>query len=66
MPRYSMVMFHRIPYDEVFRRGTEQETLLDELVADVESLEQLDLDRAESLARDRLSVIETRTKVPSL
>jgi kynurenine 3-monooxygenase len=34
IPRYSMVMFHpEIPYAEAQRRGTQQERLLDQLVA---------------------------------
>ena len=34
VPRYSMVMFHHIPYAEAQRRGVIQQTILDELLKD--------------------------------
>ena len=32
MPRYSMVMFHLIPYAEAFERGQKQKAILNQLV----------------------------------
>ena len=32
VPRYSMVMFHRIPYAEAFRRGQIQDDILNQLI----------------------------------
>lgn len=55
IPRYSMVMFHdEIPYAEAQRRGAIQQALLEELTQDAESMDSIDLDAAESLARRRL------------
>ena len=43
IPRYSMVMFHRIPYDEVYRHGIKQEEILDQLVAGCDRMEEINL-----------------------
>lgn len=61
IPRYSMVMFHLIPYAETYARGRVQDRLLNRLSrdmaddADVESV--LDFDRAERLIKSSLSPI---------
>ncbi|GAA4826859.1 kynurenine 3-monooxygenase [Marinicella pacifica] len=61
IPRYSMVMFHRVPYAEAYARGRVQDRLLNRLSrdmaddADVESV--LDFDRAERLIKSSLSPI---------
>jgi len=61
IPRYSMVMFHRVPYAEAYARGRVQDRLLNRLSrdmvddADVESV--LDFDRAERLIKGSLSPI---------
>jgi kynurenine 3-monooxygenase len=55
IPRYSMVMFHRIPYDQALARGATQEGVLEELLRDAESIEQVDFDRAAVLIESRLS-----------
>lgn len=58
VPRYSMVMFHHIPYAEAQRRGVIQQSILDELLTDhPRELPLLDVDyaRAETLIDDRLS-----------
>lgn len=61
IPRYSMVMFHLIPYAEAYARGRVQDRLLNRLSrdmaddADVESV--LDFDRAERLIKSSLSPI---------
>lgn len=54
IPRYSMVMFHRIPYAEAKRRGVIQQAILEELIDDVESLEQVDMVKAGELVQQRL------------
>ena len=57
IPRYSMVMFHTIPYAEAKRRGAIQEEILDELTsgaASATSIDEVDLARADRLIADRL------------
>ncbi len=54
IPRYSMVMFHTIPYAEAKRRGAIQEEILDELTARAASLDEVDLARADRLIAERL------------
>jgi kynurenine 3-monooxygenase len=54
VPRYSMVMFHTIPYAEAKRRGAIQEGILDELTSNAASLEEVDLARADRLIGERL------------
>ena len=58
IPRYSMVMFHRIPYDEVFQRGLQQQELLNECVSQVDSYDEIDLEAASALVLERIDVIE--------
>jgi kynurenine 3-monooxygenase len=57
IPRYSMVMFHTIPYAEAKRRGAIQETILDELTRGAASLDQVDLARADVLIAERLGTM---------
>jgi kynurenine 3-monooxygenase len=54
IPRYSMVMFHTIPYAEAKRRGAIQERILDELTTGVTGLDDVDLARADRLIEERL------------
>jgi len=54
IPRYSMVMFHTMPYAEAKRRGAIQERILDELTAGVDRVEDVDLAKAERLIQERL------------
>jgi hypothetical protein len=55
-----MVMFHdEIPFAIAQRRGALQQALLDELVRDAHALEEIDLDAAESQARERLPPLNT-------
>ena len=55
IPRYSMVMFHdEIPYAVAQRRGALQQEFLKELTRDVDSVEEIDLDRAAALVQERL------------
>ena len=57
IPRYSMVMFHTIPYAEAKRRGAIQEEILDELTSRAARLEEVDLARADRLIAERLGTI---------
>ncbi len=54
IPRYSMVMFHLIPYAQAFARGKIQYKILDELAADASSIEDVDFVRAERLVKQKL------------
>ncbi|HTK85548.1 MAG TPA: NAD(P)/FAD-dependent oxidoreductase [Patescibacteria group bacterium] len=52
IPRYSMVMFHpEIPFAEARRRADAQERLLDDLCANINTLEQVDWKKADDLVR---------------
>src|SRR5262249_26585714 len=55
-PRYSMVMFHTIPYAEAKRRGAIQEEILEELTSRATSLDQVDFARADRLIAERLAI----------
>jgi len=55
IPRYSLVMFHRVPYTEALRRGRIQADILDELLAGKQQLTEVDLGRAAELIQDRLA-----------
>ncbi|MGH8658383.1 MAG: FAD-dependent oxidoreductase [Gammaproteobacteria bacterium] len=57
IPRYSMVMFHRIPYAIAQERGKIQEAILDELAADREDIEHVDLRLADRLIEDKLTIL---------
>ena len=55
IPRYSLVMFHRIPYVEACRRGRIQAEILDELLRGKQQLTEVDLGRAAELVTERLN-----------
>lgn len=46
IPRYSMVMFHSLPYSTAFLRGKIQQTILDQLTATGSKLADIDFDAA--------------------
>ena len=54
MPRYSMVMFHLIPYAEAFERGQKQTAILNQLVEDQTSIADVDFDLAKQLIHQQL------------
>ena len=54
VPRYSMVMFHHLPYSEAQRRGTIQQGILDELTRNAHTVEQINLQRADTLITQKL------------
>ena len=56
--RYSMVMFHRIPYAEVQQRGEIQAAILDRLSVDAEQIDDVDIALADKLVEERLDPIE--------
>jgi len=56
-PRYSMVMFHRLPYSEAKQRGAIQEEILHSLTDDVTDISEINFDRAEKLILEKLSVV---------
>ena len=58
VPRYSMVMFRRIPYHEAQRRGAIGERILEQLTTGAESLEQVDFERAGGLIRSELTPLD--------
>jgi len=58
IPRYSMVMFHHeIPYRTALDRGMIQNRLLADLTTDVETLQDIDYDRAAREINHELSAI---------
>ncbi|MDX1570471.1 MAG: NAD(P)/FAD-dependent oxidoreductase [Xanthomonadales bacterium] len=54
VPRYSLVMFRRIPYAQAQRRGRINAGILTELVQGRESVDEVDFDAAERLIEERL------------
>lgn len=54
VPRYSLVMFHHLPYAEAERRGAVQAELLRDFTAGREHLGEIDLDAAAAAVRERL------------
>ncbi|MGH8371786.1 MAG: FAD-dependent oxidoreductase [Gammaproteobacteria bacterium] len=61
VPRYSMVMFHHLPYAEAQRRGAVQQRILDELTATIDRLEDADMARADTLIQQSLKRITSET-----
>ncbi len=54
IPRYSMVMFHRLPYAEAYRRGKIQAAILEELTSSVTTVDEVDFARARRLIEERI------------
>jgi kynurenine 3-monooxygenase len=57
IPRYSMVMFHRIPYHDAWERGKIQESILERLLESNQDVAQEDYQLAEELIHDLLPEI---------
>ncbi|MGH8278346.1 MAG: FAD-dependent oxidoreductase [Gammaproteobacteria bacterium] len=55
VPRYSMVMFHDLPYSEARRRGRIQQAILNQLTSAADTLDQVDLALADHLIAEKLS-----------
>ena len=51
IPRYSQVMFHRIPYHQAMMNGVVQQGVLKLLTKDKETIEEVDLEEAIKMAR---------------
>jgi kynurenine 3-monooxygenase len=62
IPKYSMVMFHEIPYHVVRRRGEQQERLLDRLIGHAQSLQEIDLESAVEATRQALQPIASEPR----
>jgi kynurenine 3-monooxygenase len=60
VPKYAMVTFHRVPYSVALTRGAIQDRMLAELCGDIDRVEDLDWNRADSLIRRDLSPLELR------
>ena len=54
VPRYSMVMFRRIPYAVAKKRGALQSALLEKLTVGASTLDDIDMDRAVQTVREEL------------
>ncbi|HVT44038.1 MAG TPA: NAD(P)/FAD-dependent oxidoreductase [Thermoanaerobaculia bacterium] len=54
IPRYSMVMFHSIPYAEAKRRGAIQDEILEELTRETATAAEVDYEKADRLIASRL------------
>ncbi len=52
IPRYSMVMFHLLPYAEAYRRGKIQAAILEELTTSAKTVNEVDFARAERLIEE--------------
>ncbi len=57
VPRYSLVMFHRVPYAEACRRGHVQAGILQELLRGKQELTEVDLGHAAGLISERLTPV---------
>jgi kynurenine 3-monooxygenase len=58
VPRYSMVMFHHLPYAEARSRGAIQQRILDALTAGVTDVSQVDLARGDAMVKAELGGLE--------
>ena len=58
VPRYSMVMFHHLPYADARSRGAIQQRILDSLTQGVSDVKQVDLTKADALVRAELGGME--------
>jgi kynurenine 3-monooxygenase len=54
IPRYSMVMFHQVPYAEAYRRGKLQAAVLEELTDSANSIDDIDFAQAKRLIEERI------------
>ncbi len=63
IPRYSMVMFHLIPYATAFARGKIQFKILDSLVEGVDDISEVDFERAEWLIKQKLPPLNNHQRI---
>lgn len=50
-----MVMFHDMPYSEALEKGDIQRAILDELAGGIVSIDGVDWEHAEAMAKSRMS-----------
>lgn len=55
IPRYSLVMFHTVPYAEALRRGLDQQDILEELTYGKSTLSEIDWRYADQLVERELN-----------
>ncbi|HEY6565346.1 MAG TPA: hypothetical protein VIY86_12660, partial [Pirellulaceae bacterium] len=60
VPRYGLVMFHRIAYAEAQRRGVIQESILDALVPKSRKLDDVNWDLAQELIPAKLTELSSQ------
>ncbi len=58
IPRYSLVMFHHVPYADAQHRGVVQQALIDELLGDEDTLDNVDYYLADKLVNERMAAID--------
>jgi kynurenine 3-monooxygenase len=58
VPKYAMVTFHRIPYAVARSRGERQDRILTELCDPINSLDEIDWSKADTLIRRDLTPLE--------
>jgi len=58
VPRYSMVMFHHLPYADAQKRGVIQQRILDQLTAGITDVAQIDLAKADAAVQAELGGLE--------
>ena len=54
IPRYSMVMFHNMPYSEAFEKGEVQKAILDELAEGIDSVDDANWEEVEAMVKSRI------------
>ena len=52
--RYEMVSFTTIPYAEAYRLGAQNDKILNALIEGIDSLDQVDWDKADGLIKEHL------------
>lgn len=57
IPRYSMVMFHHIPYAQAQSRGLIQNSILNQLTENTDSIDEVNFELANQLVQEQLSLI---------
>ncbi|MDB4380811.1 FAD-dependent monooxygenase, partial [Mariniblastus sp.] len=58
VPRYSMVMFHLLPYSVAMARGGIQQAILSELVEGVAEISEVDFEKAAQLVHEQLPAVD--------
>jgi kynurenine 3-monooxygenase len=58
IPKYSMVTFHRLPYETALKRGKIQEAILHELAEGIDSVEKVDWRKARELVEQKLDKLK--------